>query len=197
MTTKPMACDLVPCANPTSTDSPADRTCSIHPACSHLPGELTTMSRIHRYSVLSAVLLSLITASAIAQEAELLAVLRSDASVQEKSAACRQLAQVATKESVPTLAAMLGDEKLSHMARYALETIRDPAADAALRDALNTVAGSPRLGVIGSLGATARPSGRGSARETAPGKRFRSRSSRRARWGASVPPKRLKLCKTH
>ena len=153
MTTKPMACDLVPCANPTSTDSPADRTCSIHPACSHLPGELTTMSRIHRYSVLSAVLLSLIAASAVAQETELLAVLRSDASVQEKSAACRQLAQVATKESVPTLAAMLGDEKLSHMARYALETIRDPSADAALRDALDSVAGTPRLGVIGSLGA--------------------------------------------
>lgn len=111
------------------------------------------MSRTHRYSVLSAVLLSLIAASAVAQETELLAVLRSDASVQEKSAACRQLAQVATKESVTTLAAMLGDEKLSHMARYALEKIHDPAADAALRDALNTVAGSPRLGVIGSLGA--------------------------------------------
>ena len=88
----------------------------------------------------------------LAGEAELLAVLRSDATLQEKSAACRQLAGVATKEAVPTLAALLGDEKLSHMARYALETIRDPSVDDALRDALGKVQGSARLGVIGSLG---------------------------------------------
>ena len=73
--------------------------------------------------------------------------------LQEKSAACRQLARIATKEAVPTLAALLGDEKLSHMARYALETIRDPSVDDALRDALGKVQGQPRLGVIGSLGA--------------------------------------------
>ncbi len=79
-------------------------------------------------------------------------MLRSDATLQEKSAACRQLARIATKEAVPTLAALLGDEKLSHMARYALETIRDPSVDDALRDALGKVQGQPRLGVIGSLG---------------------------------------------
>jgi HEAT repeat protein len=39
------------------------------------------------------------------------------------------------------------------MARYALETIRDPSVDDALRDALGKVQGQPRLGVIGSLGA--------------------------------------------
>ena len=105
------------------------------------------------YLVLVAVLLANTAANSYAQEAELLAVLRSDATVQEKSAACRQLARIATKEAVPTLAALLGDEKLSHMARYAMETIRDPSADKALRDALNTVQGMPRLGVIGSLGA--------------------------------------------
>ena len=73
--------------------------------------------------------------------------------MEEKSAACRQLARVATKESVPALASLLGDEKLSHMARYALETIPDPLVDDALRDALGKVHGRPRLGVIGSLGA--------------------------------------------
>ena len=79
-------------------------------------------------------------------------MLQSDATQQEKAAACRQLARVATKEAVPTLAALLGDEKLSHMARYALETIRDPSVDDALRDAMGKLKGRPLLGVIGSLG---------------------------------------------
>lgn len=92
-------------------------------------------------------------ASSFAQEAELIAVLRSDATVQEKSDACRQLARVATKDAVPALVSLLGDEKLSHMARYALETIGDPSVDVALRDALGKLEGRPRLGVIGSLGA--------------------------------------------
>jgi len=87
-----------------------------------------------------------------AQEAKLLAVLRSEATLEQKSAACRELARVGTKEAVPTLASLLGDEKLSHMARYALETIRDPSVDDALRTALGKVQGRPRLGVIGSLG---------------------------------------------
>ena len=107
---------------------------------------------VKRYLILAAALLAATTARAIAQEADLLAVLRSDATVQEKSAACRQLTRIATKEVVPTLAALLGDEKLSHMARYALEPIQDPSVDQALRDALNKVQGTPRLGIIGSLG---------------------------------------------
>ncbi|MBC8869537.1 MAG: hypothetical protein H8E44_08975 [Planctomycetes bacterium] len=106
-----------------------------------------------RCLVLAAALLANTAAYSIAQEAELLAVLRSEATLQEKSAACRQLARIATKDAVPTLAALLGDEELSHMARYALEGIRDPSVDDALRDALGKVQGPPRLGVIGSLGA--------------------------------------------
>jgi HEAT repeat protein len=110
------------------------------------------MWKSHTTRFLAAALLATIATQSFADEAELLAVLRSDATFQEKSAACRQLAGVATKEAVPTLAAMLGDEKLSHMARYALETVRDPSADNALRDALGKVQDTPRLGVIGSLG---------------------------------------------
>ncbi len=106
-----------------------------------------------KYLVLATALLATTAAHSLAQEAELLAVLRSSATRQEKSAACRQLARIATKEAVPTLAALLGDEKLSHMARYALEPIRDPSVDEALRDALGKVQGQPLLGVIGSLGA--------------------------------------------
>ena len=50
------------------------------------------------------------------------------------------------------LAALLGDEKLAHMARYALEPIPDPAVDDALRDALGKLKGRPLVGVIGSIG---------------------------------------------
>ncbi|MHB8864328.1 MAG: HEAT repeat domain-containing protein [Pirellulaceae bacterium] len=117
------------------------------------PMPMPTLTPLRKYLVLVTALLATLAPHALAQEAELLAVLRSDATVQEKSTACRQLARIATKEAVPALAALLGDEKLSHMARYALETICDPSVDQALRDALGQVEGPPRLGVIGSLGA--------------------------------------------
>ena len=83
---------------------------------------------------------------------KLIAVLKSDAPYQQKADACRQLATAGTKDAVAPLAAMLGDEKLSHMARYALEPIPDPAVDDALRDALGKVKGRPLVGVIGSIG---------------------------------------------
>jgi len=83
---------------------------------------------------------------------ELIAVLESDAPQKEKADACRQLARTGTKEAVPVLAAMLGDEKLSHMACYALEPIPDPAVDDALRDALGKLNGRPLVGAIGSIG---------------------------------------------
>jgi len=65
---------------------------------------------------------------------------------------CRQLSLVGTAASVPALADLLPDEKLSHMARYALERIPDDAAVAALRAALPKVDGNLKVGVIHSLG---------------------------------------------
>jgi len=85
-------------------------------------------------------------------EDKLIAVLKSDASHKEKADACRGLAIIGTKNAVAPLAALLGDEKLSHMARYALEPIPDSAVDDALRDALGKVKGRPLVGVIGSIG---------------------------------------------
>ena len=82
-----------------------------------------------KYLVLAIALLAAISTQVVAQEAALLEVLRSDATFAEKSAACRQLTRIATKESVPTLASLLTDEKLSHMARYALEPIKDASVD--------------------------------------------------------------------
>jgi HEAT repeat protein len=83
---------------------------------------------------------------------KLIAVLKSDAPHKEKADACRLLALVGTKDAVAPLAALLGDEKLSHMARYGLEPIPDPAVDEAFRDALGKLKGRPLVGVIGSIG---------------------------------------------
>ena len=68
------------------------------------------------------------TVAAKGDEPKLIAVLTSnDASRKDKADACRQLAVVGTKAAIPTLAALLSDEELSHNARYALEPIPDPA----------------------------------------------------------------------
>lgn len=86
------------------------------------------------------------------QEATLIAVLKSDAPLKEKEDACRELALKGTKDAVAPLAALLEDEKLTHMARYGLEPIPDPAVDDALRDSLGKLKGRPLVGVIGSIG---------------------------------------------
>jgi HEAT repeat protein len=83
---------------------------------------------------------------------KLIAVLDSNAGHKEKVDACRQLAVVGTKDAVPALAALLSDPKLSHMARYALEPIPDPAVDDALRGALGKQKGRLLVGVVGSIG---------------------------------------------
>jgi len=82
----------------------------------------------------------------------LVGVLKSDAPLKDKMDACRLLSIVGTKDAIAPLAALLGDEQLSHMARYGLEPIPDPAVDEALRKALGEVEGRPLIGVIGSIG---------------------------------------------
>jgi HEAT repeat protein len=96
--------------------------------------------------------LFLLASSAFAQEDRLLAILKSDASAKDKTDACRELARYGTPQAVPVLAPLLADDNLSHMARYALEPIPDPAVDAALRDALGRLKGRTLAGVIHSLG---------------------------------------------
>ena len=115
-------------------------------------------SRIHIILIIAlllfgAVQLSAQTVPPKADEGKLIAVLKSsDATHKEKVDACRGLALIATEKSIAPLVALLSDEKLSHMARYALETIKDPAVDEAFRDALGKLKGSPLVGVIGSVG---------------------------------------------
>ncbi|MBI3877107.1 MAG: HEAT repeat domain-containing protein, partial [Verrucomicrobia bacterium] len=79
-------------------------------------------------------------------------MLKSDASRKEKADACRELAVIGTSKAVPVLAGLLADEELSHMARYALETIPGASVDQALRGELTRLKGRPLVGVIGSLG---------------------------------------------
>ncbi len=102
---------------------------------------------------LAAGLLVSFFAAALAEEADLIVVITDpDASLKEKSDACRELAQVGTEEAVPALADLLASEELSHMARYALEALPYPAADEALIAALDELEGRPLLGVIVSAG---------------------------------------------
>lgn len=94
----------------------------------------------------------LIGHTAFAQEDKLLAILKTDAPSLEKSDACRELARIGSAQAVPALTKLLMDEQLSHMARFALESIADPAGDVALRAALGKVKGHLLIGVISSLG---------------------------------------------
>lgn len=85
-------------------------------------------------------------------EAALISTLQSEATQKEKADACRELARLGGKEAVAPLAALLGDERLGHMARYALERIPHAAVDQAFRSALEQLTGKPLVGVIGSVG---------------------------------------------
>jgi HEAT repeat protein len=102
--------------------------------------------------ILAAATVLLAGVDSFAAEADLIAALKTGATHKVKADACRQLSRVGTKNSVPVLASMLGDEKLGHMARYALETIDDPSVDEALREAAGRLKGRPLVGVVGSLG---------------------------------------------
>ena len=82
----------------------------------------------------------------------MIAVLKSDAPRKAKADACRELAHIGTRAAIGPLASLLCDEQLSHMARYGLEPIPDPAVDAALRDAAGKAKGRQLVGIIGSLG---------------------------------------------
>jgi len=85
-------------------------------------------------------------------EARLIAVLKTEVPQAAKDAVCRALKTIGTAAAVPALAALLADEKLSHMARYALERIPGPEAGQALREALPKVAAKLKIGIMSSLG---------------------------------------------
>ncbi|MHC4146233.1 MAG: HEAT repeat domain-containing protein, partial [Planctomycetota bacterium] len=69
----------------------------------------------------------------------------------EKDHACRILRVIGTVDSVEALGALLADEKLSHIARYALESMRFPQVDRVLEDALDKTGDPVKVGIINSL----------------------------------------------
>lgn len=81
-----------------------------------------------------------------------IAVLKSNAGHFEKALACRNLGVIGTQDAIEPLAALLADEKLSHMARMGLEPMPYPQVDEVFRKSLGTLKGLPLVGVIGSVG---------------------------------------------
>ena len=85
-------------------------------------------------------------------EARLIAALKTPISRDAKDYVCRKLMQIGTAASVSTVAELLADKDLSHMARFALERNPAPEAAQALRDALPRVTAPLKVGIISSLG---------------------------------------------
>jgi HEAT repeat protein len=124
---------------------------------------MTTMILKHqlRSSLFAALLLGLGTLlpwanaaaakSSAEREQELIQVLQSSAPKSEKAITCKFLAIYGSKAAVPVVAPLLADADLNSWARIALEAIPDPAADDALRAALDQVQGRMLVGVINSI----------------------------------------------
>lgn len=83
---------------------------------------------------------------------KLIGILKSQAPIFEKAKACQRLAVIGSREAVPVLAELLGDEQLAHYARFALEPIPDPSVDEALRGAMENLHGKLLVGAINSIG---------------------------------------------
>jgi HEAT repeat protein len=76
-----------------------------------------------------------------------------DADMHDRLDACRQLGTKGSKASIAPLASLLnGDERVSHMACYALETNPDSSVDDALREALGEAKGRNLMGIMVTLG---------------------------------------------
>lgn len=86
------------------------------------------------------------------EEQDLLSTLKSSADVPAKCSACQRLRVVGTEKCVPALATLLGEERISHAARYALEGLPFPEAVTAMRQALGSTSGAIKAGLIDSLG---------------------------------------------
>jgi HEAT repeat protein len=86
------------------------------------------------------------------REQQLLSVLRSDAPAADKAITCKKLAIDGSSAAVPELAKLLSDPQLSSWARIALEAIPGAEADAALREAADSLQGTLLVGMINSIG---------------------------------------------
>ncbi len=76
----------------------------------------------------------------------------SDSTTACREFACRQLSLIGSNASVSTLAELLRNNELAHMARYALQRIPGDKVDDALVEALNRLEGELLIGVINTIG---------------------------------------------
>jgi HEAT repeat protein len=88
-------------------------------------------------------------------EADLIAVLRSDKPEAEKAIACKYLSVYGSDAAVPELAKLLSNERLASWARIALEAIPGEVSNEALRKATESLQGNLLVGVINSIGVRA------------------------------------------
>lgn len=86
-----------------------------------------------------------------AMEGQLLEQLHQASTRDEKSLLCRLLRRVGSSRSVSSLAAMLGNEEDSHMARFALASIPGDQATKAMRESLGNVPETVQAGLMASL----------------------------------------------
>lgn len=75
-----------------------------------------------------------------------------DSTYWAKDFACRQLWIIGGPEHVPHIASILDNPRTADMARYALENIRGPEADAALLASLELARNDSKIGIINTLG---------------------------------------------
>jgi HEAT repeat protein len=102
--------------------------------------------------ILSAIVTTVQAADPLPAEAELIAVLRSDAAEADKALACKKLAVKGSPVAVGDLAALLANERLASWARIPLEAIPGPEASASLRAAAGSLSGKLLVGAINSIG---------------------------------------------
>jgi len=100
----------------------------------------------------AAFVLAAVWSSRADPEQDLIAILQSSADISAKCDACKKLRVIGTPKSVPALAALLGEDRLSHAAEYALEAIPGEESLAAMRAALGRTSGLNRAGLVNSLG---------------------------------------------
>ena len=110
------------------------------------------MKTNYLFHILACLLVVLVGSAGADEEQDLIALLKSDAAVPQKCDACFRLRIIGTSNSVPALAALLGEERLSQAARNALEAMPYPTAGQALRRAMSASSGSIKAGLIDSLG---------------------------------------------
>ncbi len=104
-----------------------------------------------RTVVFAGIALLLATAGSGQEQAQI-EILKSDAPVAAKAAACRALKTIGTADSVAAIAPLLSVPELSHDARIALEAMPYAEASTALRNAVGATEGALQAGILDSIG---------------------------------------------